>query len=199
MEILEKRSNKTKVRESVIDAAREVFSKYGYNKTTMDDIAHTARRGKTSIYYYFSSKEEIFRAVIEKEATLLVSELQRAIGKTDDPEEKLRIYVHSRMNTFRGLSNFYIALKDELLDHLEFIEEARKSYDKIETGLVTEILKQGVNKGIFLIEDIEYTAVTIITALKGLELPLYVYDIFPDIEDRINALLNIILYGIVKR
>lgn len=199
MEIAEKVPTKLKVRESIVNVARDVFAKYGYNKTTMDDIAHTARRGKTSIYYYFRSKEEIFRAVIEKEAALLVSKLKKAIMSVDDPEEKLRIYVYSRMNTFRDLSNFYVALKDELLDHLEFIEEIRERYDKMEIQIITDIFEQGINKNLFKIEDVEYTAVTIITVLKGFELPLYVYDAFPDIEDRTDALINIILFGIVKR
>ena len=42
-----------------------------FRKTTMDEIAQAARKGKSSIYYYFTSKEDIFRAIVEKETKML--------------------------------------------------------------------------------------------------------------------------------
>ncbi|HET6559677.1 MAG TPA: TetR/AcrR family transcriptional regulator, partial [Prolixibacteraceae bacterium] len=44
-------------RESILKTAQEIFSKYGYKKTTLDDIANAVRKGKSSLYYYFTSKE----------------------------------------------------------------------------------------------------------------------------------------------
>ena len=56
------------VRDKIIKIAALIFSKYGFSKTTVDEIAKAARKGKSTIYYYFKSKEDIFQAVVEKEA-----------------------------------------------------------------------------------------------------------------------------------
>ena len=70
---------KEEIRDQIVSSARQVFSRFGFKKTTMDEIAQGARKGKSSIYYYFTSKEDIYRAVIEKEATILRDEVQKAI------------------------------------------------------------------------------------------------------------------------
>lgn len=46
-----------KVRESIITAAAALFERYGYEKSSMDEIARGAHRAKTSIYYHFKSKQ----------------------------------------------------------------------------------------------------------------------------------------------
>jgi AcrR family transcriptional regulator len=58
-------------RENILKIARDIFSKYGFKKTTLDDIANAVRKGKSSLYYYFESKEDLFQAVIMKEVDIL--------------------------------------------------------------------------------------------------------------------------------
>ena len=50
-------SKKDLNRETILKIAQEIFSKYGYKKTTLDDIANAVRKGKSSLYYYFKSSE----------------------------------------------------------------------------------------------------------------------------------------------
>ncbi|MFW6389223.1 MAG: TetR/AcrR family transcriptional regulator, partial [Marinilabiliaceae bacterium] len=57
-------SGQDTVRIAILKSARELFAKFGYRKTTMEDIAQALRKGKSSLYYYFKNKEEIFQAVI---------------------------------------------------------------------------------------------------------------------------------------
>ncbi len=64
-------SDKTDIREQIVLTASNIFSKYGFRKATMDEIAQSMGKGKSSIYYYFESKEAIYEAVIEREAELL--------------------------------------------------------------------------------------------------------------------------------
>ena len=53
------------VRET-IESAKKLFQQFGLHKTTMEDIAKSAGKGKSTLYYYFKSKDEIFDKVIEK-------------------------------------------------------------------------------------------------------------------------------------
>ncbi|RLD78380.1 MAG: TetR/AcrR family transcriptional regulator, partial [Bacteroidetes bacterium] len=67
------------IKENILDVAQSIFRKYGFKKTTMDEIAKAARKGKSTLYYYFKSKEEIFAAVIEKEGNYMQNELMRIV------------------------------------------------------------------------------------------------------------------------
>ncbi len=191
--------DKDEVKETIVNVARHIFTRFGFKKTTMDEIAVASRKGKSSIYYYFSSKEEIFQAVVEKEATILKEELHKLNQETDSPALKLKMHVLTRMRTMEKLSNFYCAIKDDYLSHLDFIEKIRKKYDQEEIQMMEKILIEGVEKGIFEIEDTSLAAIAIVTALKGIEVPLFHGTEERDIEHRLEQVIHILFHGVVKR
>jgi AcrR family transcriptional regulator len=190
---------KDEIRTKIINVASKIFTRYGFKKTTMEEIATATRKGKSSIYYYFSSKEDIFKAVVEMEAEELKNDLRKEISEIEDPIEQLRAYILFRMHKMKTLSNFYAALKSDYLNHLEFIEKIRKNYDKNEVKIVTEILQRGIKHHKFVIEDPELSAVALVTAMKGLEIPLFINKDHGNIEDRLDNLIKMLFYGLVKR
>jgi AcrR family transcriptional regulator len=186
-------------RTKIVEIARSIFTHFGFKKTTMEEIAHASRKGKSSIYYYFNSKEEIFKAVVEKEAEELKAELYKKIADIDDPIERLNVYITVRMRKLNKLTNFYTALKSDYLGNLEFIEEIRKTYDLDEIRIVSGIIQEGIEKGKFSVDDPNLSAVAIVTALKGLEVPLFISKEHGNFEARLSNLINFLFYGIVKR
>ena len=190
---------KDQIRDDIISVAAKIFTRFGYKKTTMEEIAMASRKGKSSIYYYFSSKEDIFRAVVEKEAEELRKDLKSAINEEDNPINQLKKFILFRMHKLKTLTNFYTALKSDQLAHFEFIEEMRKEYDQDEVELVKEILKTGVEKGRFVIDDPDLAAVALVTAMKGLEIPLFINKKHGRIEDRLENLIQFLFYGLIKR
>ncbi|NTW26476.1 MAG: TetR/AcrR family transcriptional regulator [Lentimicrobium sp.] len=191
--------DKDEVKEAIVNVARHIFSKFGFKKTTMDEIAVASRKGKSSIYYYFASKEEIFQAVVEKEALILKQELINAINQADSPAQKLKAHVLVRMRSMEKLANFYSAIKDDYLSHLDFVEKIRKKYDQEEIQMMENILKEGVQNNIFEINDTALAAIAIVTALKGMEIPLFWGVEEKDIERRLDHLINILFNGVLKR
>jgi AcrR family transcriptional regulator len=185
-----------KVKEKIIAVAQETFKKFGFRKTTMDEIAYAARKGKSSLYYYFKSKEEVFKEVVELEAQTLKSQVLEAINTESDPKQQLRKYIIARMNGFKMLSNFYVAIKDDFLSNLDFIESARRKYDQEEIEMVSAILKNGIEKNIFKKLDITLTAKTIAIIMKSLEIPLFITQENLNIENNVDELLNILYFGI---
>jgi AcrR family transcriptional regulator len=186
-------------RAKIIDIARNIFTHFGFKKTTMEEIALATRKGKSSIYYYFNSKEDIFKAVVEKEAEELKAELYKKIADIEDPIERLKVYITVRMRKLNKLTNFYTALKSDYMSHLEFIEQIRKSYDQDEVRVVAGIIQEGIERGKFSVEDPHLSAVAIVTAMKGLEVPLFINKEHGNFEARLNSLINFLFYGIVKR
>lgn len=191
--------NKEEFRKKVILTAGQIFSHYGFRKTTMDEIARALKMGKSSIYYYFESKEEIFEAVVLHEANILRNELTTAIKSVESPTDKMRKYVFVRMKSFEKLSNYYNAIFDKNLDHFDFIETIREKYDREELAILRLILYDGYRKNVFSIANSEYTALAIQTTLKGLEVPLFWMKKEVNIENRLNAILDVLFNGILKK
>jgi len=191
--------NKEEFRKKVVVSAGQIFSYYGFKKTTMDEIARALKMGKSSVYYYFESKEEIFEAVVLSEANILRNELTTAIKSVESPIEKMRNYVFVRMRSFEKLSNYYNAIFDKNLDHFDFIEQIREKYDREELAILRLILYHGVRQKVFHVENTEYTAMAVQTTLKGLEVPLFWQKREVNIENRLNAILDVLFYGIVVK
>jgi len=191
--------DKEEYRRRIILTASRIFSHYGFRKTTMEEISRALRKGKSSIYYYFGSKEEIFEAVVLYEANQLRKQLTTAIKEVEPPQEKLRNYIYVRMKAFAKLSNYYNAVFDKNLDHSEFMEKIRSRYDREELAILRLLVYVGNSRGVFRVGDSEYTAMAIQTMLKGMEVPLFWQKREIDINYRLEAILNLIFNGINKR
>jgi len=191
--------NKEEFRKKIIITAGQIFSRFGFKKTTMEEVAKALKMGKSSIYYYFSSKEEIFDEVVLYEANILRNELTTAIKSVESPIGKMEKYVFVRMKSFEKLSNYYNAIFDKNLDHFEFIEKIREKYDREEIAILRLILYDGAKKKIFKVKNSEYTALAIQTTLKGLEVPLFWQKREVNIDQRLKAILDVLFYGIVLK
>ena len=191
--------NKEEFRKKIIVTAGQIFSRYGFKKTTMDEIAKALKMGKSSIYYYFEYKEKIFEAVIQHEANVLRNELTTAIKQVDSPVDKIRNYVFVRMKSFEKLSNYYNAIFDKNLDHFDFVEKIREKYDREELAILRLLLYLGKRRGVFKVDNSEYTALAIQTTLKGLEVPLFWKKKEVNIERRLNAILDVLFNGILVK
>ena len=191
---------KQEVRAQIVGVARKIFTRYGFRKTTMEEIAAASRKGKSSIYYYFQSKEEIFRAVVEREAEELKIQLDNTIKRDDDPIDKLKTYILFRLHHVKTVEIFYAALNDEYLSNMDFILEIRRQFDLQERQVVKEILEEGMRKGTFQVVSSEIGAIAIATMMKGLELPLLLSDEHKtDREFLLDDLIRVLFYGIIKR
>ena len=76
-------------REAVVDAAVRQFSKAGYDGTTMRDIALESGMLPGSIYYHFTSKEQLFIAVHEQSVQRICDSVMRAIDPNADAWTRL--------------------------------------------------------------------------------------------------------------
>ena len=165
----------------------------------MDDIANAVRKGKSSLYYYFSSKEDLFQEVIQKEADILRVELAKVLQKDMDPADKLRDYVMTKITTYRQLANFYNAIENDTAA-VEFIDKIKSQYDQEEIRMMKRILLDGARQHKFVIKDFTLVAIGITTAIRGLEMPLSAGPYRSnDLGKSVDAIVKIICYGIMRR
>lgn len=127
----------------ILHGAKELFIKYGYEKVSLDDIAKYCRMGKASLYYYYSSKEELFGEVIQSAQDELRNEIDKDIKTIDGIESKiLRFYelkmefgiqkakilgltVQFIVNLSKSLYNLYKKMADADIQYIKsYIDEA---------------------------------------------------------------------------
>jgi len=186
------------VQERIIHAAKTLFARHGFKKTALADIAAEARMAKSSLYHYFSSKEELFRAVVLKEMDTLSQRIREAIEKEDSPEARLKAFMLTRMRVARELVNAYAMLHEEYLDQLGFVERFREQAFKDEIQVIRTILEEGVRTGAFEITDTGLAAYAIALALKGLEYPWLVKSQEQNFERDLDLLLGMLMKAIRK-
>lgn len=188
------------VRQALLDAARSIFARYGYNKTTVDEIAKAARKGKSTFYYYYKSKEEIFKDVIDKEAQIFRMKLIESISTSTDPVTKIKNYIVTRLGYFKNLVNFYSVLKNEGDEHFIFIEEVRNKYDSEQLNIIKMIFLEAIQNNIIELDDVELASESVAVVLKGLEYHLMFGGEGASIEEsKIDKIIDMIFKGIYKK
>lgn len=191
--------DEVKQRDIILSAARDLFSRFGLEKTTMEDIARAAGKGKSSLYYYFKSKEEVFAQVIGREIAGLKTAISSALASREDPPEKLRIFVRVRLRYLRDKANQYTTVREDYLKNYRFIHTLTADYSTWEMRTLREIVREGRDRGLFNVTDLDATSRAIFFALKSLEYP-WAEDLErEDAERSIDVLMDILLRGISGR
>lgn len=92
-------------RNQILQAAKEVFTRFGYDKTTLDDIGKKCQLNKASLYYYFKNKEEIFIEVILIESTDFIQNLQEQTSALETVQQKVIHYLTERVKRYQEVIN----------------------------------------------------------------------------------------------
>ena len=93
--------------ERILDSAEKLFVEKGYTGTSINDIAEEADFSRTSIYQYFTSKEEIYLHILERYTEPLTERLQQATADALTVSDKIRAFLDELRKMKREKSNFF--------------------------------------------------------------------------------------------
>ena len=180
----------------LVEVARQLFAQKGVVETTMNDIATASGKGRRTLYTYFRSKEEIYKACIDSELSIVTAALQAVMKQELEPREKLEEYIRAHFEVYKSIvirnGNLHGVF---FLDILE-VEKVRNKLDKRETVMLTQILEDGVEKGIFIISDIKRFAQILLFAIKGLEVP-YTRENIRGSKEKNHQIFEFLFYGLM--
>jgi AcrR family transcriptional regulator len=189
----------TKKKSKIIEQSKELFEKFGYQKTTLTNIAESIGYVKSAIYYYFSGKEEIFAALVKKEAEDFLETLIKTVAKSELPSEQLRLYIDTRINLMESVSKRYQFLKSEFFELMPLIDANRKESDDKEILFVTNILDRAIQKEGLSIDNSSFTAKLLMQNIKGLEIQMFVTDQMQAHNENREAFIDFILFGVFNK
>lgn len=99
------------VRNSILYGAQKLFQEKGLGKITMEDIASSIGKGKSSLYYYFKSKEEIFSAVLDMELDEIIMETIRQLNQCNTFLEKIETFGKIKYEMTRKRKTLYATME----------------------------------------------------------------------------------------
>lgn len=189
-------SKKIDKKEIILTIAMKKFARYGIRKTTIDEIAQEAHISKGLIYHYFSNKEDIFYAVLDREVQIIEKLIHEELEKTQTPRDKLKVFIETSIK--RLTDNFN--LKD-LLNNIHQIGVPEvlnriQEYVKREITLIKNILIEGMDKGDFKKIDPYRTAVAYFMFIRNILFQLKYVDDALDFDEMLELCSNIFLEGI---
>lgn len=82
-----------RIREGLIDAGHELFSRYGLGKTTIDELTDPVGIATSTFYRFFDSKEELYVEILEREGEEITARLSAELESADDPEAAMKRFL----------------------------------------------------------------------------------------------------------
>jgi AcrR family transcriptional regulator len=192
--------------EQVIKAAQQLFKQYGLQKVTMDDVARAVGKGRSSLYYYYKSKVEIFEAVMNAEINEILAEVARAVDKAVGVEQKIHAFCVTKLKEARKRRLFYATLEagmdaDERSHYTKSEPVIRARIMAEESALLGKVIMDGVVNGELRQMDqkeLDGLVFVLLSSIHGLKRKLVEDNDLRSIEPAIDTLTRMIIYGLKK-
>lgn len=188
-------------RDLILDSAGKLFRHYGYEKTTIDEIAKDAGIGKGTIYTEFKNKDEIMLCVMRGLIADLNSQMIKSVGSFSNYNldtirqmiiKKLLIcYSHSK-NNFHGTEVFKFVHNNKIMSKEEFYYDSDK--------IMAELLLKVANNGYIRHQDDYFlTAISIRKALSYFYPPLCLeIKNKNELINQANLVIDLLLFGLTQ-
>ena len=177
----------------IILAAKDFFSHYGFQKTTMSEIAKKIHKAKGVLYYYFKSKEELYNAVLEHEFQNVQSQLSIVVNKGNDAISTIEEYVLLRYELLSKSTNYHETLRADLTEKYLFAEQSMQSFNQFEKNQLQIILKRGEAEGTLIFKDMSATTNLVVMLLGSFDIPLFLYGKYNEYSATIKEFINMVI------
>jgi len=194
------------IQEQILQAAKQLFQIHGLRKVTMDDVARAIGKGRSSLYYYYKSKEEILDAVMDVEIREMLTAVALAVDKAPTAEQKIHAFCATKLKVLREKNAFYNTLDagmdaDEMSNFNKTKLALHRRIVKQESVLLSQILSYGIEKGELRAMNEQYREVLIfvlLSSVRGLKREMIIENDFSGIEPAIDALTQMVIHGLKK-
>ncbi|MEO5912244.1 MAG: TetR/AcrR family transcriptional regulator [Pelobium sp.] len=186
--------------QEILKAAKQLFSKYGLKKTTMDDVAKAVGKGKSTLYYYYPGKTELFQSVINHEMNIATRLIRIAVNKEKNASAKLASYLALRLKLKEEYNNLSKVFLEDLFDHYKEIYLLKQEFEATHLDFIKEIIKGGIQSSEFKAmkeEEISFFTLWVNAAVSGLEKPGQ-SSICITSTQNLKQIIDYILFGIAN-
>ncbi|MCY0875243.1 MAG: TetR/AcrR family transcriptional regulator [Firmicutes bacterium] len=181
----------------IFQAAIDVFSEYGFEKATMDEIAARAGVAKGTVYYHFKSKEDLFVFLVEEGTKLLHEQVLARIPADAKAEQRLRVVIRELLAFFRANRDFCIIILREAWGEEGRQREFRRMLVHF-VHAIREIIDAGVASGELMVEAPDTVSWSIFGAVSNTALHYLFMDKEYDLLSLSPQLERSLIHGFVS-
>jgi AcrR family transcriptional regulator len=185
----------------ILDAARAVFSKRGFNDVTVDEIAAEAGLAKATVYQYFPSKQDIYLAALRVGVHQLLERTETAMSAAGGARAKIEAFVRTRLEYLHEHQEFfavYHAQFGNLMHPAALNEEFRTLYRR-QFEYLLAALEEGVKRGELAKVSVDVLAVTIYESTRGVMVHRCLGWSSATVDQQVASLMRILWEGAAKK
>jgi AcrR family transcriptional regulator len=181
----------------ILDAAIELLQKWGYRKTTLEDIAREAGVAKGTIYLYWPTREKLFMAIIEREQGKLLQEIARRMENDPEGISLIGLVKHSILATLETPVMRALILQDTNFLGELFIREFNATNAEAQLSAYFAILQRLREIGLIRADiELEDQVLSTLTTSWG---PLLVNPLLPPEQRLSNERIASVVITTLKR
>ena len=188
----------------ILTAAQVLFQKKGLGSSTMEDIAKAAGMGKSSLYYYFKSQEEIFDAVLEIEVGEILQETMRQMSRQTGLLDKLNAFAIVKFEMTGKRKSLYTTTESSMdAETLSRYQKLKRivhlRYLQKESLLLQQLLiSGGADKEIKALQpdELEHATFIFLSALRGMNREIILYGKSDESKSKLLAFCKIYMKGL---
>jgi AcrR family transcriptional regulator len=157
------------------------------------------KKGKSSLYYYYKSKEDVFSDVIIKESEEVYREGEEAVSRETSAFDKLKAYFDVTFRTIKNKVNMYSIVKGELIERVKIVSSLKKQIDSKYLQIVKDIISFGIENKEFSYmteKEIAVSALALSASLRGVFINLMHDGESDNVEESLRILVNIFFKGL---
>lgn len=199
-------SKEEEIQKQILQAAKHLFQLHGFRKVTLDDIAKAIGKARSSLYYYYKTKEEILDAVIAADIIEVITAIVAAIDQATSVEEKIKAFFLTRLELVLEKRGFFNSL-DEGMEPGEisgFQKTKLALHQQIwrhEAALLGQIITEGIGNGELTglgQKDQENLVFVLLSSLRGIKREMVIRNDFSNMGSSVQVLVRTLIHGIKK-
>ena len=156
----------TPARDRILEAARQEFTVHGKAGARMDRIAGEASVNKAMLYYYYSSKDNLYREVLRSFFELAFRGLEKVLATDHKAEDKVRRLISYYIDYYEQNARFVRLLQREMADGGQEVLAVLKDYKRAKLSLspqvVVDFFAQGMRDNVFRPLDARHVVLSIV-------------------------------------
>jgi len=181
-------------KKKILDVAGRIFSEYGYAGANMKMIAGAANIAVSSLYLYFKNKEDLYRALMKTGIDDFSDRIMQQVKDIGDPSEAISAFITMSLDYAKKHKDIILIQGWE--HDVAFGLEMKRKFFKRQRNLIENIVRQGMQSGVFRNVNVPETAQIILSIIRGFCLSIVAE---PDSLFSPDACSKLILYGLVRR
>lgn len=187
--------------EQILQAALQLYLKYGSKKVTMDDVSKVIGKSRSILYYYYKNRDEIFDAVREMLIRDIMDEITLAVDEAGSTEDKIRTFCLTKVKVSEEKTEVFAAMEagmnvDEISRHAKTMNALHKKLMKAESDLLKSVFSTGVKKGetrLLKSKEQDTLIFILLSSIRGIRREMRNHEDFNNLKPTVAILTDMVM------